>query len=136
MRRHIVFCCLLLVACSHKTLEQRLLQDVDPAMSWVSTLQFAGEKWLADSVPTAFVRSSVGAAKKELQKATKAIGQSRARNDLRDALQHQFEAASAAAGHLNEAIEENDRRMAAESIARLAAAHAALERMHEQEESR
>src|SRR5436309_5678 len=127
MRRCVILVLLLLAACSHKTPEQKLLDDVDPAASWVATLQLAGEKWLADSVPTSFVRGCVGGAEKEFDKTSKAIGKSPARPALRDKIRRQIEIARAAAGHLKEAVEKNDRLAVADSVKQFAAAHAALQ---------
>src|SRR5437867_4944466 len=126
MRRWVILL-LLIAACSHKTPEQKLLDDVDPAASWVATLQLAGEKWLADSVPTSFVRGCVGGAEKEFDKTSKAIGKSPARPALRDKIRRQIEIARAAAGHLKEAVQKNDRLAVADSVKQFAAAHAALQ---------
>ena len=50
---------LLLAGCGGgKSPEEKLLKDVEPAVSWVATLQLAGEKWLGNSVPTRFGTSS------------------------------------------------------------------------------
>jgi hypothetical protein len=115
MRPILVFCALL-AACSHRTAEEQLIKDVAPAKAWVATLRFAGEKWIANSVPTAFVRSSLGAAEKEFDRAMRSVDQSNARRDLRDQLRHHLEGSHAAAERLKNAIEKQDRRAAAAAI--------------------
>jgi len=133
MRRWIVLAAFA-VACTHKTPDQQLVQSVEPAISWVATLRFAGEKWLADSVPASFVRASVGAAEKDLEKAASTIDQSQARKDLRDVLRDQLAESHDAAEQLKSAIDSSDRRSAAASVRRFAAASAVLQRLQKQEE--
>jgi len=94
------FAILLLAACSHKTPEEQLLKDFEPAKSWSATLQFAEERWTANSVPTAFVRATIDAAEKEFDKTARTIDQSQARKDLRDQLRRQLESSRAAAERL------------------------------------
>src|SRR5437762_13266303 len=94
------FAIALLAACSHKTAEEQLLKDFEPVKSWAATVQFAGEKWTANSVPTAFVRATIDAAEKEFDKAAKTIDESKARKDLRDQLRDELEASRAAAERL------------------------------------
>ncbi|HEY8133609.1 MAG TPA: hypothetical protein VII12_17155 [Thermoanaerobaculia bacterium] len=132
--RWLILIILPLAACSHKTAEQKLLEDVDPTASWVATLQLAGEKWLANSVPTSFVRGCVGGAEKEFDKTSKTIGKSPARRNLRDEISAQIEIARAAAGHLKEAVEKNDRLAVADSVKRFAASSAALHRLEQQKD--
>ena len=68
MRRHYVLCAILLiVACGHKTPDQKLLEAADPAASWSATLQMTAETWLANSVPRSFVRATVDAPTKAFQ---------------------------------------------------------------------
>jgi hypothetical protein len=100
----------------------------------VATLHFIGEKWLVNSVPTSFVRTSVGAAQADLQKATSAIERSPARKQIRDALQKQFDVSLAAAAGLKEAVEKGDRRSVAESVRRFAAADRILHQLRQQQE--
>ncbi|HEX9406535.1 MAG TPA: hypothetical protein VF975_04410 [Thermoanaerobaculia bacterium] len=135
MSRHLAFCAfLLLVACSHKTPDQQLLEEADPLASWAATLQFAGEQWLANGVPTSFVRATAGAAEKAFEKTNKAISESHARQELRHAITQQLDIMHAAARDLKQAIEKNDRRTVAESVKRLAAVSAALQKLEEQKD--
>jgi hypothetical protein len=133
MRRFVVFV-VLLAACTHKTPEEKLLDRVDSSISWIATLQFAGEEWLANSVPTSFIRASVKAAKKDMQNATAAIERSPARRELRDALRAQLDAANSAAVRMKDAVEKNDRRSVAALIRRFKTAHAALDQLQQSEE--
>ncbi len=121
-------------ACAHKTPDQQLVHSVEPAISWVATLQFAGERWLANSVPSSFVRASAGAAEKDLEKAAGTIDQSQARKELRDALRDQLAESHDAAEQLKSAIDRNDRRSATVSVRRFAAASAVLQRLQKREE--
>jgi hypothetical protein len=90
----------LLTACSHKTPEEQLLEAFGPAKSWAATLQFAEERWTANSVPSAFVRATIAAAEKDFDKTAAAIDKSQARKDLRDHLRHQLASSRAAAERL------------------------------------
>ena len=131
VRSRLVALLILLVACTHKTPEQKLLDDVDSAVSWVGTLQFAGEKWLSNSVPSSFVRATVDGAKKDFDKTTKTIAKSPARKELRDSIGNQIELAQAAAEHVKEAIEKNDRRTVAKAVRQFAIASAALQQLEQ-----
>ncbi len=134
MRQHLLFVAMvLLAACSRKTPEQKLLDEVHPALSSVATLQFAGESWLTDRVPTAFVRRSATAAENALDAATKSLEQSPARTTLREGIRRQLEVAHAAAEQLRQAIENDDRRSVRESIQRITSANAALQRLAQKE---
>jgi hypothetical protein len=131
--RHLVlFFCVAIAACGHKTPEQKLLDTIDPADSWIATLQLTGEKWLANSVPTRFVRSTVDAAKKDFEKVGKALDQSDAPRPMILTVRHQLEVATAAAGDVSQAVQKNDRRTVEMSVRRFAAAHAALQQLQNQ----
>jgi len=97
MRRHFIFLLLLVAACSQQT--------ADEASSWIATLQFTGEKWLANSVPTSFVRATIDSADKALEK----------NPDPR------APKARAAAQAMRQAIEKNDRATVANVVRQLAA---------------
>jgi hypothetical protein len=97
MRRHLIFALLLLAACSQ--------QPADEASSWIATLQFTGEQWLANSVPTSFVRATVDSADKALQK----------NSDPR------APKAREAAQEMRHAVEKNDRIAVANLVKRFAA---------------
>jgi hypothetical protein len=132
MRRRLDFLfCLTLAACVHKTPEQKLLDTIDPANSWIATLQFAGEKWLTNSVPTRFVHTTVAAANKDFDKVGKSLDQSDAPRAMVDTVRHELQVAIAAAGDVNRAVEKGDRRTVAISVRRFAAAHAALQQLHQ-----
>ena len=94
----------LLAACSHETPEEQLQKDFEPVKSWSATVQFAGERWTANSVPAAFVRATIDAAEKDYDRAGKAIDASQARKDLRDQLRHELEASRAAAERLKRKV--------------------------------
>ena len=50
--RYVAIAAILLAACGSKSPDQKLLDAIEPATSWVATLQFTSEKWLGNSVPT------------------------------------------------------------------------------------
>jgi hypothetical protein len=128
-RHHVLILCAALAACRQQSPEQKLLKDIDPAASWIATLQFAGEKWLANSVPTQFVRATVHAAQKDLKKTTRTVDQSQASQSLRDTVRHQIDAATAAAAVVDRAVQDDDRRTVAMSVQRFAAAHEVLRKL-------
>src|SRR5207253_2571121 len=93
---------LLLAGCGGgKSPEEKLLKDVEPAVSWVATLQLAGEKWLGNSVPTRFVRAAASSAQKSFDRAKRSIERSPAKKELRDQLRQQIAISAAAAAKLN-----------------------------------
>jgi hypothetical protein len=94
----------LLAACTHKTPEEQLQKDFETVKSWSATVQFAGEKWSANSVPAAFVRATIDAAEKEYEKAGKAIDASQAPKDLRDQLHRELDVSRAAAERLKRKV--------------------------------
>jgi len=94
----------LLAACIRKTPEEQLQKDFEPVKSWSATVQFAGEKWSANSVPAAFVRATIAAAEKEYDKAGKAIDDSQAQKNLRDQLRHELDLSRAAAERLKRKV--------------------------------
>ena len=94
----------LLVACSHKSPEEQLQKDFEPVKSWSATVQFAGQKFSANSVPASFVRATIDAAEKEYDKASKAIDASQAKKDLRDQLRHELESSRAEAERLKRRV--------------------------------
>lgn len=119
--------CGFLAACGSKSAEQKLVEDADSAISWTAALQMTGEKWLANSVPSSFVRASIEAAQKEFQKTSKAVAESPADKHLRDAIAAQLEVSRRAADDLKQATEQRDRHRVAEAAARF---HAAYEALH------
>ena len=132
MRRHLAFfLCAAFATCRQQSPEQKLLKDIDPAASWMATLQFAGEQWLANSVPTRFVRATAHAAQKDLKKTARTVEQSQASRSLRDTVRRQIDVATAAAAAVDRAVQDNDRRTVAMSVQRFAAAHEVLRKLEE-----
>ncbi|HEV7505173.1 MAG TPA: hypothetical protein VGS07_09695 [Thermoanaerobaculia bacterium] len=111
----------LLASCQHQTPEQELLDKADPAGSWISTLQMAGEKWLANSIPTSFVKTTCQAADDDLRDAAEQAANSKARPDMRDPLRRMISQAQVAGKSLRQAVTANDRPEVARQDARLAA---------------
>jgi hypothetical protein len=127
-----VICVVLLAACQQKSPEEKLVKDVGPAISWAASLQFAAEKWLANSAPNAFVRASAEAGEKAFEKAKKSVAESKADSKLRSVIGAQIDAANDAAGDLRDAVKRGDRRAGARVIARFASAHEALEKIEKE----
>jgi hypothetical protein len=111
----------LLAACQHKSPEQELLDKADLAGSWIATLQMAGEKWVANSVPASFVKTTCKAADEDLDQAGQDAAKSKARPGMRDPLRELISQARAAGNSLRQAAEANDRPEAARQAGRLAA---------------
>src|ERR1700704_6125479 len=99
----------LLAACRHQPPEQDLLDKADPAGSWIATLQMAGEKWTANSVPTSFVKTTWQAAREDLQQNAQDAADSKARPEVRDPLRRLIAETRAAGFSLLQATEANDR---------------------------
>ncbi|HKH45863.1 MAG TPA: hypothetical protein VKM72_14470 [Thermoanaerobaculia bacterium] len=116
-----------LLACQAKSPEQELLKKVEPVGSWLATLEMAGQKWSANSVPASFVKSTTSAARKELDTASEEAAKSRARPELRNPLRQILAEAKAANAGLRQAVEANDRSRLAREIGRLGGLRARFE---------
>ena len=118
--RAILVAAALFVACRHPSPEQDLADKADPAASWISALQMAGETWIANSVPTSFVKTTWQAAREDLQQAAQDAAESKARPEVRDPLRRLIAETRAAGFSLLQAAEANDRPGAAREARRLA----------------
>lgn len=114
----------LLLACPSRSPEQELFRKAEPVGSWLAALQMTGEKWLANSVPRSFVRTSVAAAQDELEKADQEARKSSARPEVRDSLRRLIAAGEAAGKQLRRAAAAGDRGAVPPVVQRLAALHA------------
>lgn len=103
------FIALFLAGCNNKTPEQQLLHDVQPAVSWIASLQLATESWLGNRVPTSFIRNAIDAADTSLEKAQAAADESKANDGLRNSVREQLRVARAAAVDVRAAIATEDR---------------------------
>lgn len=110
-----------LLACQSKTPEEAILQQAQPVGSWIATLRFAGEQWIANRVPASFVQTTSEAARDELGKEVQEASKSKARPELRDPLRRLMTEAQSAGDGLAKAVEAGDRPGAARQVARLAA---------------
>lgn len=129
MRRLVLLCFVAWIACGSRSPEQKLFDELDASTSWMAALQFAGEKWIANSVPGSFVRDAAVAAEPQLRQGVAAVDASDAPKEFRDALRKQIEISGRAAAALKEAAERGDRAAAPEIVGRLAAANAAVRRL-------
>jgi hypothetical protein len=119
-----------LSACEAKSPEQTLIKAAAPATSWVATLQMASEMWAANSVPTAYVRDSIAAARKTFQKTDKAIGDSDADESVKRSLRQDVRRADVLASSLDAALEMPDRRRAVDPLTHeLAELHRSLKQL-------
>jgi hypothetical protein len=108
-------------ACQHKSPEQELLDKAEPAGSWIPTLQMAGEKWVANSVPASFVKTTCKAADKDLDQAAQEAAKSKARPEVREPLRQLISETRAAGAGLRKAAEANDRPEVSRQAGQLAA---------------
>lgn len=54
---------------------QKLAKELEPARSWTATLQLAGESWLGNRVPSAYLRRTAGEAGEQIAKSRKTVAQ-------------------------------------------------------------
>jgi hypothetical protein len=112
-----------LFACQQKSPEEDLLQKISPIGSWLASLEMTGQKWAANSVPASFVRTTVGTARKELDKAAEEAAKSKARPTVLSPVRQLVAEARAASDGLRKAVEANDRPGVAREVGRLAQLH-------------
>ena len=115
-----------LLSCQHQTPEQELLQKVEPMGSWLAALQMTGEKWTANSVPAAFVRTTAEAARGPFEQAARDAAESKARPAVRDPLRKLISDGEAESDRLRRSAAAEDRGAAAPVIRRLAALRASF----------
>ena len=125
-----------LLACQHKTPDQELLDKADAVGSWIATLQMAGEKWLANSVPTSFVKTTCEAADQDLDQAAGETAKSKAGPAVREPLRQLISQARAAGTGLRRAAAANDRPGAAQEVRRLAGLRSGFEALKRREDGK
>ena len=108
-----------LSACQQKSPDEKLKDTAQTAGSWAATLSFAGEQWIANSVPRRFIRTSVEAAKKELDKSQQDVAKSDASRALRDRIGYDIAEEHRLAIELHDAVEKRDRSRAATIVSQL-----------------
>jgi hypothetical protein len=114
----------LLLGCRAQSPEADLVQQARPAGSWLATLRWTGEQWIANRVPKSFVQSTSAAARDDLDGIGEAARASRARPAVRLPLQRLLDDGKAAGGALERAVAAGDRPAAARQVERLAALQA------------
>jgi hypothetical protein len=112
------------LACQAKSPEEKLLKTVEPAGSWIGTLEMTGQKWGANSVPTSFVRSTTKVARKQLEKMGEEAAGSAARPAVKIPWQRLIAETGSACAGLRQSVEVNDRGRLAREVARLGALRA------------
>ncbi|HEY0557962.1 MAG TPA: hypothetical protein VGG20_27175 [Thermoanaerobaculia bacterium] len=108
-------------ACSRQSPEEKLLDTARPAVSWFATLRMTGERWIANSVPKSFVKSTVGEARKDLGKVADAAGKSPVPAGEKLPLLALMREGRAVGLGLQKAAEAGDRPGAARQVAQLVA---------------
>jgi hypothetical protein len=111
----------LLFACGSQPPAEDLADKARPAGSWLGTLRFAGEQWMGNRVPEAFVTDTFKQAAKDLDDIADAAKDSRAPAPLRSTLRTLMTEGKAAGSALERAAQRGDRPGAAAQVARLAA---------------
>jgi hypothetical protein len=110
MRLGAVFClAILLSSCARRSDEEKLLKAMSAPKSWLATLPFLAEQRLGNRVPEAFTLDCLEAAKKEIEKGTKAVRKSRASPELRARLQGELARAAQSVSALQRALAVMDR---------------------------
>lgn len=112
------------VSCQKQNPEQDLLQKVEPVGSWLAALRMTGEKWTANGVPAAFVRTTAEAARGPLEQAAQDDEDSKARPAVRDPLRQLISESRTAGDRLRRAAESDDRKAAQPVLQELAALQA------------
>src|SRR3954451_3687146 len=98
----------LLAACGSQSPAEDLADKARPAGSWLGTLRFAGEQWMGNRVPEAFVTDTFKEAAKDLDDVADAAKGSRAPAPLRSALQELMAEGKAAGSALERAAQGGD----------------------------
>jgi 3-hydroxyisobutyrate dehydrogenase-like beta-hydroxyacid dehydrogenase len=111
----------LLAACGSQSPAEDLADKARPAGSWLGTLRFAGEQWMGNRVPEAFVTDTFKEAAKDLDDIADAAKESEAPAPLRAELRSLVSEGKAAGGELQRAAQGGDHPGAAAQVARLAA---------------
>jgi 3-hydroxyisobutyrate dehydrogenase-like beta-hydroxyacid dehydrogenase len=111
----------LLAACGSQSPAADLADKARPAGSWLGTLRFAGEQWMGNRVPEAFVTDTFKEAAKDLDGVADAAKGSRAPAPLRSTLHGLMAEGKAAGGALERAAQGGDRAGVAAQVARIAA---------------
>jgi hypothetical protein len=122
-----IFIAALVLAACNPSPDEELRDQAGSAGSWAATLQMAGEKWLANSIPTSFVKTTCEAAGEDLDHAAREVAKSKAPARERDALRRAISQTVAAGAALRRAAESNDRPEAAQEVRRLAEIHRGFE---------
>jgi hypothetical protein len=128
MRRLAIAAAVVLVlSCGHSSEEEKLLKAFEPVGSWGASLAFAGEQWLGNRVPAAFVRKSIEAARRAVAAARKEESASKAAETLRHPLAESADALTVAIDTLEHGLTTHDRALVQSAIARCEAVHKRIE---------
>ena len=119
MRPLCVALAIALCACQQKSPDERLKDTAKDTASWAASLSFTAEEWAMNSVPKRFVRTSVDAADKALEKTQKDIAKSDGSRALRDRVAADVAGVKREAEALRAAAERSDRLAAVSISARL-----------------
>ena len=103
---------LALCACSQSP-DEKVKDTAQTVSSWAASLSFAGQQWAGNSVPKRFMRTTIDAADKELEKSAGAVeGKS-------DRVSRDISEVRHLADELGRAVERRDRQSAIKIASRL-----------------
>ena len=122
----IVTAVLMAIGCANRSADRQLADDLDPATSWIATLELSCDAWLANRAPASFVHSAIAPARKALTAAQSAMDRTGAAPRLRQTAAAEIRVATDAALELDRAVGRHDRAAVVRLRSRLAAAYAAL----------
>jgi hypothetical protein len=108
-----------LVACQHKSPDDKVKDTAKTAASWAASLSFGGHQWVANSVPKRYIRTAADAAKKGLDKSEQDVAGSEASKVLRNRIGHDIAEAERLVTELDDAVEKSDRSRASAAATQL-----------------
>ena len=112
---------------------EKLAKELEPARSWAATLQLAGESWLGNRVPSAYLGRTAGEARESLTKSGTSVAQLvEAPPALRDRALATLAQAAATADSMAGAIERRDTLQLRRELAQIGALGNALDSLVKQ----
>jgi hypothetical protein len=97
------------IACSGKSVAERIAEHDRVRVSWEQTTRFTGEEWIARAIPDAFASRTLARASEELQSEEEALRKDSVPEQQRAALRESLGAARALADSLARAVGARDR---------------------------
>lgn len=110
----------LLTACSNKSSEDKLANELQTITSWSATAQMVGEAWVRGAVPTVYAKQTLSTAQQELQKETDTLAQLSIPPTQRPTLLENLQHLDQTVGQMSTAAQQTDRTGMAQEIQKLA----------------